>query len=132
MFSGVPADKANITILQLLTHSAGFIEAVGPDEERLTREAFLARAFASKLRAPPGRRYHYSNAAGFSVLAAAIETRSGMSYEQFLRDEVLRATRHRTRAICRSPMMIADPFRRRTGARSEQASWGGHENPIGI
>ncbi len=83
LFPDVPSDKAGITLHQLLTHTAGMPDLIGRDEEPISREAYLARAFAHPLLAQPGERYAYSNV-GFSVLAAVIETASGQAYEDYL------------------------------------------------
>ncbi|QPH53538.1 serine hydrolase domain-containing protein [Pontivivens ytuae] len=74
----VPEDKAGITVHQLLTHSAGFPEAIGDDDEVIGRSAYLARAFEAGLEGPPGQ-YLYSNV-GYGVLAAIVETAGGESY----------------------------------------------------
>jgi CubicO group peptidase (beta-lactamase class C family) len=79
----VPADKREITLHQLLTHSAGLPAVLGGDYQRLSREEMVAGALGSKLRSPPGSDYHYSNL-GYSLLAAIIEVASGMGYEEFL------------------------------------------------
>jgi CubicO group peptidase (beta-lactamase class C family) len=86
-FGTVPADKAKITVAQLLTHTAGFKMEVGRDFEPLERDAFLNKAFASPLNFRPGTRADYSNV-GFSVAAAVIEIASGQNYEQYLRDQL--------------------------------------------
>jgi CubicO group peptidase (beta-lactamase class C family) len=85
---GVPEDKAAITLHQLLTHSAGFPDALGGDYEPVGREAFVELALAAPLRFAPGSRYGYSNV-GYSLLGAVVELVSGQSYERFLRDELL-------------------------------------------
>lgn len=85
-FKDVPADKAPITLQQLLTHSSGLRrEAVSPSEG-LDRDHVLQRIWDSKL-SPPGV-FHYSNA-GYQVLAAVIEMVSGKSYESYLRDNLM-------------------------------------------
>jgi len=84
-FADVPADKAAITLHQLLTHTAGMPTAFGPDEEYISREELLATAWSSELIGPPGGQYEYSNV-GYSILAAIIEKASGTSYEAFLRE----------------------------------------------
>lgn len=84
-FDDVPADKAGITIHQLLSHQAGFAPAIGPDSERIGREAFIRQAFSSELLFPPGDGYEYSNV-GFSVAAAIVEHASGQDYEAFLKE----------------------------------------------
>jgi CubicO group peptidase (beta-lactamase class C family) len=86
-FPNVPPDKAGITIHQLLTHTAGFLETLGPEYQPLTRKAFLKQLFATPLRHPPGGKFFYSNA-GYSLLAAVVEVASGRSFGEFLRDEV--------------------------------------------
>ena len=86
-FKNVPDDKKAITIHQLLTHSSGFSPAIGDDYEKLERDAFLARAFKTKLNFKPGSKYDYSNV-GYSILAAIIEKASGKWYEQFLHDNL--------------------------------------------
>lgn len=83
-FDDVPTDKAGITIHQLLSHQAGFAPAIGPDSERIGRQAFIKQAFSSELLFPPGTGYEYSNV-GFSVAAAIVERASGQAYEDFLR-----------------------------------------------
>jgi CubicO group peptidase (beta-lactamase class C family) len=83
----VPADKREITLHQLLTHTAGLIDALGGDYAQLTREEMVAGALASKLRWRPGAGYHYSNL-GYSILAAVIEKVSGVGYEQFLAEQL--------------------------------------------
>src|SRR6185369_9551963 len=55
---GVPADKAGITIHQLLTHTAGFSgDLGGMDEEPITREALLSKVLAAPLVAKPGEAF---------------------------------------------------------------------------
>lgn len=88
LLEGVPEDKRDITIHQLLTHSSGLIESTGSDEEVLDRTAFIARLMAAPLQNPPRERYLYSNA-GYSLLAAIIELKSGGSYESYLRGNLL-------------------------------------------
>ena len=83
----VPDDKREITLHQLLTHTAGMIEGLGGDYDRLSRKDLVAGALESKLRSPPGAEYHYSNL-GYGLLAAIIEKVSGMGYEEFLAEQL--------------------------------------------
>ena len=85
-FPEAPADKREITIHQLLTHTAGLPPALGSDEEYIDRDSYLEEVWRTELRNPPGERHEYSNT-GYSVLAAIVELRSGASYEEFLRQE---------------------------------------------
>lgn len=85
---GVPADKAGITLHQLLTHSAGFPGAIGDDNEAIDGGAFTRLAMATRLEFAPGTGYAYSNV-GYSLLGLIVEHVSGMGYERFLHDELL-------------------------------------------
>jgi CubicO group peptidase (beta-lactamase class C family) len=86
-FPQAPADKRNITLHQMLTHTAGLREYSGPDEQWLSKENFLQQELRSKLVFAPGSSYQYSNV-GYSLLAAVIEQVSGLSYEQYLRQRL--------------------------------------------
>jgi CubicO group peptidase (beta-lactamase class C family) len=121
----VPADKAGITLHQLLTHAAGFEEAVGEDFEPLEKTDFLERAFASPLVAAPGTAYNYSNV-GYGLVAAIIEQRSGKRYEDYLREDVVASVGLKDLGYA----SVYDDARSLRTARGEtiaHASWGGHE-----
>ncbi len=133
IFPDVPADKAATTVNQLLTHAAGFVDAVGDDAERLSREEFLRRAFETPLLSAPGERYNYSNV-GFAILAAIIEGRSGKSYDRYLQEDVLQGTGLENTGY----MSVYDDERSERALRTSEspdsegqpiieASWGGHE-----
>ncbi|HUR10751.1 MAG TPA: serine hydrolase [Flavitalea sp.] len=86
-FPAVPADKALVTIHQLLTHSSGFhefLEKDGGDYEKIDKELFLKRAFEEPLAFRPGEKAVYTNV-GMSLLAIIIEQVSGLDYETYLR-----------------------------------------------
>lgn len=76
-------DMRDISLHQLLTHTAGFRRALGRDEESISKEAFVSRAAESDLVKRPGEEYHYSNV-GYSLLAMVVEAASGQSYEDYL------------------------------------------------
>ena len=82
-FGDVPADKKEITLHHLLTHTAGFEGALGDDYDAIGREDFVKLALGSKLLFKPGERYEYSNV-GFSLLGIIVELVSGKNYEDFL------------------------------------------------
>jgi CubicO group peptidase (beta-lactamase class C family) len=88
-FGEVPADKKEITLHHLLTHSAGFQGALGDDYDPIDREAFIKLALGSKLLFKPGERYEYSNV-GFSLLGIIVEIVSGKNYEDFLYEELFK------------------------------------------
>ena len=88
VLDNVPSDKANITVTQLLTHTAGFPDSLGEDETYISKAAFLALAFATPLLSAPGAEEEYSNV-GYSLLAAEIEHVTGRRYEDAVRTLVL-------------------------------------------
>ncbi len=88
-FADVPPDKRGITIHQLLTHTAGFPPQIGPDDEYITRDQFVAELLSTPLDFDPGEKYQYSNA-GYSLAAAIIEIVSGKDYESYLQEKLFR------------------------------------------
>jgi len=86
-FPSIPADKRNITLHQMLTHTAGFPDALGDDYDTLDADHFMNMAFRTPLTSEPGTKYRYSNV-GYSVLGILVEKVSGMGYEKYLRDKL--------------------------------------------
>ena len=87
---GVPADKADITLHHLLTHSSGLKSDFSPtDYDPVGRDEYVRRALQSTLLFRPGDGYEYSNA-GYSLLAAIVEKVSGQPYEAYLTERVLK------------------------------------------
>ena len=84
----VPPDKSQITVHQLLTHTAGLRDGFGGDYEPMTRDQVVAAILKSDLHHEPGTVHAYSNA-GYSLLGAIIEIVSGEPYEKFLRAQLL-------------------------------------------
>lgn len=86
-FDNVPADKRDITLHHLLSHTSGLAAAAGlgdaPD-----RDAFVQNTLSTELHFPPGRAFLYSNL-GFGLLAAVVEVITEMPFEEYLRDELL-------------------------------------------
>lgn len=84
-----PADKAGVTLRQLLTQSGGLSGAdAGDDLEIADRADLLSRIFAQPVRAEPGAEWIYSNS-GYSLLAAVVEEVTGLAYERYVHDELL-------------------------------------------
>ena len=88
-FDGVPADKRGVTLHHLLTHTAGLPDVFGGDYEVAPRDSVVRLALASELAWAPGTRYRYSNV-GYTLLGAVIERVSGLGYEAYLREHLLR------------------------------------------
>ncbi len=81
-FDSVPADKQDVKIKNLLTHTSG-IYAEENDDHNVSKEDELTRILNSPQQFVPGDNYLYSNA-GYTLLAAIIEEASGFSYELYL------------------------------------------------
>lgn len=87
-FDDLPDDKADITIHELMTHSAGLPGAFGYDYEEYSREDLVQSFRECELLFVPGTSYEYSNP-GFALLAAVIELVSGQDYDSYMREQVL-------------------------------------------
>jgi CubicO group peptidase (beta-lactamase class C family) len=82
-FKDVPKDKAGITIHQLLRHSSGLPGALGGDYERITEAGFLDTLMKTPLKFESNTGMSYSNI-GYSLLAMIVERVSGLTYEEYL------------------------------------------------
>jgi CubicO group peptidase (beta-lactamase class C family) len=87
-FPRAPADKKDITLHQLLTHTSGLSEHAEDDLEMIDRNEAVRRIFAERLLFVPGKGYQYSNS-DYTLLAAIIEKASGKPYLRYLRNEIL-------------------------------------------
>lgn len=86
----VPADKSEITVLQLLQHQAGFGEyhdTLG-DFEPMDRAQARAAILGQRLLFEPGSDEAYSNA-GFTLLADIVETVSARSFTDHVHEAVI-------------------------------------------
>ncbi|MGE3172117.1 MAG: serine hydrolase domain-containing protein [Planctomycetota bacterium] len=91
LFAAVPADKAAITVHQLLTHTAGLSPRAGvPYAWRGDRAAYVARILGEPLATAPGAAFAYANV-GYALLAAIVEEVTGGSFEDWSRVEVFAA-----------------------------------------
>jgi CubicO group peptidase (beta-lactamase class C family) len=86
-FEDVPEDKKAITLHNLLTHTSGVADALGPDFVIAPRDETTRKTLDAPLRFKPGEQFGYSNA-GYSMLAAVIEKVSGQSYEEFMNKNI--------------------------------------------
>ena len=82
------ADKAAITLEQLLGHSSGLRQTHGADQDPLTQADALAAIDAMPLLFSPGTDYAYSNS-GYTVLAMVVERASGRAFRDYMIDEVM-------------------------------------------
>ena len=88
-FPAAQGPKRNITVHQLLTHTAGFESDYAPtDYTPNTRAEYMQRMLAAPLQSPPGAEHSYANS-GYSMLAAIIEIITGKEFEVALTELVL-------------------------------------------
>ncbi|MEL7304370.1 MAG: serine hydrolase domain-containing protein [Myxococcota bacterium] len=80
----IDLSKRNITIEQLLTHTSGFVDSIGDDEEAIEWPEFQRRSAATDLEDSPGVAYRYSNV-GYSYLGRIVELVNPDGYEAYLR-----------------------------------------------
>ena len=130
-FSDVPADKKDITLHQLLTHSAGMPDAIGRDYAAISAEEFLRQTWAEPLAFPPGKGYQYSNV-GYSILGILLERLSGQRYGDFLREQVFQPAGMTTagyHAPAAKEQNIAHGYRRdgEDWGRPTDKKWDGQE-----
>lgn len=82
------APHAEITIHQLLTHTAGLDGDLGlPYASTATRAEFIEHIQSRPLVTKPGSTYAYSNV-GYALLAAIIEEVADQPFEQYLRERI--------------------------------------------
>jgi CubicO group peptidase (beta-lactamase class C family) len=84
----VPADKAAITIRQLLSHTSGLPQGHGSENAADRHEAERA-ILGVELSAVPGAKFQYSNE-NYQLGVAIVEAVSGRRYAEFVREELLR------------------------------------------
>ncbi len=87
--TNIPSDKSEITIHQLLTHTAGLKDDYWDQYRELTEEAYIEMMLAQDILSKPGTRFRYINF-GYHLLAKIIETVSKIEYERFLIEELFR------------------------------------------
>lgn len=86
--SGLNKEIGNITIHQLLTHSAGLREYSGSDNSSMSTDKFIDLLNYYPLINEPGSQFSYSNV-GYTLLGILIEKVSGQSYEAFIKTTLL-------------------------------------------
>lgn len=87
-FDRAPADKADLTLSQLLSHTSGLPGEYEPSRKDLDRDAVAEEILALELEVDPGAEWHYSNP-GFILLAIVVELASGSRYDRFVTERIL-------------------------------------------
>jgi CubicO group peptidase (beta-lactamase class C family) len=120
--AGVPADKREITIHHLLTHTSGLPTAYAADGITDRGEAVRA-ILALPLKSRPGAEVSYSNDA-FTLLAAIVEIASGRPYEQFVEEAVLKPAGMAHSGFWPGPASSLAPVASAPQARVARPNWG--------
>lgn len=92
LFAEFPAYGRQITVRQLLTHTAGLLDYEDEIPESTTlpvldRDVLRLLLKCDKTYFPPGTQYRYSNS-GYALLALIVEVRSGQTFARFLEEEI--------------------------------------------
>ena len=83
--------KADIRILDLLSQTSGFTNSerdYPSAEENMTLSQWVTTISGKELQFKPGTKYSYSNV-NYNLLGAIIETVSGISYKEYMEQEIL-------------------------------------------
>ncbi len=92
-FNWCPSSWKKITIGHLLTHTSGIPSYTDfPDHDQVAKNFFSPKQLVNlfknkKLDFKPGEKFYYCNS-GYVLLGHLIETISGKSFEEFLRDKI--------------------------------------------
>lgn len=95
LLPNVPADKKEITVQQLLTHTAGLpsdfplVDTSEPEYENVVHDEAVRRILAARLLFRPGSTWSYSNC-GYVLLAAIVQSVSGAPFPTYMRDTIFR------------------------------------------
>ncbi|MBT8399018.1 MAG: beta-lactamase family protein [Rhodothermia bacterium] len=92
VFQEMPSYAEPITIHHLLRHTSGLLDYESQIPDTATVQVLDSDVLQMMLQAdstyfPPGSQYRYSNT-GYAVLAMIVEKRSGMSFPEFLRENI--------------------------------------------
>ena len=88
---GTPDSWNEVTVRHLLTHTSGIKNYTGLDgfalSRRHKRDSFIKELAAQPLDFPTGTRFNYNNS-GYNLLGYIIESVSGKSYWDFMRERI--------------------------------------------
>ncbi len=124
-FPGAPAAWAQVTVRNLLSHTAGFTDYPDKFDFRrdYTEDELLKIVEAIPLAYPPGTKYAYSNL-GFLTLGILIHRVSGQFYGDFLHDRVFQPLGMSTTRIISEADIIPN---RAAGYRLVDGQWKNQE-----
>jgi len=92
-FKDAPADKAKVTLRQLLNHTSGIEAGFGSGEhwrcDSSKRDSFEQMMLKLPMTSKPGEKWEYSNSA-YGFTAAIIEHVSGKTFEEFCVEQLFK------------------------------------------
>ena len=105
----VPADKANIMIHQLLTHTSGLARGQDGKRNSANRDEAVTKILESPLSAKIGEKFIYSNN-GYHLLAAIIEKLSGKNYPQYVSENLFKPAGMSNSGFYQDEKWLKTPF----------------------
>jgi CubicO group peptidase (beta-lactamase class C family) len=122
-FPDAPADKAPITLRQLLSHTSGLGQSY-VSEDKPDRASAVAAMLAEPLKGRPGERFIYSNA-NYQLSAAVVEVAGGRPYRDFVRQALWRPAGLTGSGFAGDPgARLVEPAAEPMPARLARTSWG--------
>lgn len=86
-FADVPEEKRAVTLDHLLSHTSGLPPSIPVGSATTERAVFLERVLEAEMTSRPGEAYVYNNV-GYLLLAAVIEVKTEVPYEEFVRENL--------------------------------------------
>jgi CubicO group peptidase (beta-lactamase class C family) len=93
-FPHAPETKRGITVFHLLTHTSG-LRGHSAGTGIMRRDGAVSAILSLPLEYPPGTHYRYSDD-DYQLLAAIVEVASGVTWEEYVRRELLEPARMRS------------------------------------
>ena len=121
-FKEVPADKRSITIHHLLTHTAGLAQNYAADGIADRHDAVKA-VLTQPLKSTVGEKFGYGNE-DYNLLAAIIEIASGLTYENFFREQLLRPAKMSNTGFWGDKTIKGEPIASTNRPIDPQPNWG--------
>jgi len=125
-FPHCPADKASVTVRQLMNHTSGINnERTLPYASKATRAEFVKFFLAAPVDAPPGTKWAYNNG-GYALLAAIVEVAGRTTFEKYCHAKLFKPAKlKRTGFINERAMQRGSVTTRRArnGAEATASDW---------
>jgi len=117
LLNGVPDDKKDITVEQLLSHTGGIAKSYDFTADTTKRDAVVADLLKIGLEAPPGTKHIYSNA-NYFLMAAIIDVVDKRGYEETVRQLVFKPLNMTTATFSSDPPLKGEKVPSRFESRA--------------